>query len=146
MGQIFLEGYYSKVLFQSLTLDFSNMVHCRDPNSFPGALKHLPEPGYIFSAPFSLMEALCCYGVKCVLTYITNSKHTFYPIATLGLHQGKRSQKRHFLVLAGVLKHQEKNQVSTVHHVGEIKCQTLKKNNIIPGKFYPYGVGSYNHV
>ena len=44
--------------------------------------------------------------------------------------------------------HRKKNWVSTVHHVGEINCQTLKKtdsfwNNIPPGKFDPY-VGAIN--
>ena len=39
--------------------------------------------------------------------------------------------------------HRKKNWVSTVHHVREIKCQTLKKkdsfwNNIPPGQCDPY--------
>ena len=37
--------------------------------------------------------------------------------------------KRHFLVLEDNSKSQDKNWVSTVHHVGEINCQTLKKRD-----------------
>ena len=52
-------------------------------------------------------------------------------------------EKKHFLVLKGNSKPQEKILISTVHHVGEINCQTLKKkdtfwNNIPPGKCDPY--------
>ena len=97
MGQLSWRDIILKMSFFFKVLHLISPAWCTvDTQIFSSALKHLPEPGYIFSAPFSLME--------------------------------------------------EKNQVSTVHHVGEIKCQTLKKNNIIPGKFYPYGVGSYNHV
>ena len=50
MGHIVLEGYYSKncLFFQSLTVDFSYMVHCRDPNFFPVALNYLLTPGNVF--------------------------------------------------------------------------------------------------
>ena len=51
MGRIFLEGYYSKNCFfflQSLTVDFSYMVHCRDPIFFPVALNYLLAPGNVF--------------------------------------------------------------------------------------------------
>ena len=48
--------------------------------------------------------------------------------------------------------HREKNWVSTVHHVGVMKCQTREKKdtfwkNIPPGKFDPYGVymGTYGY-
>ena len=50
MGHIFLEGYYSKkcLFFQSLTVDFSYMVLCTDPNLFPVALNYLYAPGNVF--------------------------------------------------------------------------------------------------
>ena len=49
MGQIFLEGYSFKkfFFFVSLTLHFSNMVHCREPIFSPVAWIHLREPGNV---------------------------------------------------------------------------------------------------
>ena len=50
MGHIVLEGYYSNncPFFQSLTVNFSYIVHCRDPSFFPVALNYLLTPGNVF--------------------------------------------------------------------------------------------------
>jgi len=51
IGHNFLEGYYFKICIffsQSLTVDSSYMVHCRDPNFFPLALNYLLAPGNVF--------------------------------------------------------------------------------------------------
>ena len=36
------------LFFQSLTVNFSYMVHCREPNLFPVALNYLLAPGNVF--------------------------------------------------------------------------------------------------
>ena len=56
MGHMFLEGYYSKncLFFQSLTVDISDMVHCRDPIFFPVALNYLLAPGNVFFVTLNL--------------------------------------------------------------------------------------------
>ena len=68
------------------------------------------------------------------------SKDTFYYSASI---KDKGYEKYIFWCLKVIQSHRKKIWVSTVHHVGEINCQTLKKtdsfwNNIPPGKFDPY--------
>ena len=67
--------------FQSLTDDFSYMVHCRDPIFFlPVALNYLLEPGNVFFITLILDRGpMLLWGKMC--PYLL-SKHTFYPIAT----------------------------------------------------------------
>ena len=69
------------------------------------------------------------------------SKDTFYYSASI---KDKGYEKYIFWCLKVIQSHRKKIWVSTVHHVGEINCQTLKKtdsfwNNIPPGKCDPYG-------
>ena len=68
------------------------------------------------------------------------SKDTFYYSASI---KDKGYEKYIFWCLKVIQNHRKKIWVSTVHHVGEINCQTLKKtdsfwNNIPPGKCDPY--------
>ena len=68
------------------------------------------------------------------------SKDTFYYSASI---KDKGYEKYIFWCLKVIQSHRKKIWVSTVHHVGEINCQTLKKtdsfwNNIPPGKCDPY--------
>ena len=68
------------------------------------------------------------------------SKDTFYYSASI---KDKGYKKYIFWCLKVIQSHRKKIWVSTVHHVGEINCQTLKKtdsfwNNIPPGKCDPY--------
>ena len=70
------------------------------------------------------------------------SKDTFYYSASI---KDKGYEKYIFWCLKVIQSHRKKIWVSTVHHVGEINCQTLKKkdsfwNNIPPGKCDPYDV------
>ena len=93
--------------FQSLTVDFSYMVHCRDPIFFPVALNYLLTPGNVFFVTLILDRGpMLLWGKMC--PYLL-SKHTFYPIATQCLQQGLGLPKIHFLVLKGNSKPQEKN-------------------------------------
>ena len=68
------------------------------------------------------------------------SKDTFYYSASI---KDKGYEKYIFWCLKVIQSHRKKIWVSTVHHVGEINCQTLKKtdsfwNNIPPGQCDPY--------
>ena len=70
----------SVFFFQSLPVDFSYMVHCRDPNFFPVALNYLYTPGNVFFVTIILDRGpMLLWGKMC--PYLL-SKHTFYPIAT----------------------------------------------------------------
>ena len=70
------------------------------------------------------------------------SKDTFYYSASI---KDKGYEKYIFWCLKVIQSHRKKIWVSTVHHVGEINCQTLKKtdsfwNNIPPGSHFSNGI------
>ena len=68
------------LFFQSLTVDISDMVHCRDPIFFPVALNYLYTPGNVFFVALILDRSPMLLWGK-MYAYLL-SKHTFYPIAT----------------------------------------------------------------